>query len=71
MKNITAHIYTAVSALAIIFLYNDLKDTSEALEESQNILNYHQRALESHRDVIKAHDDAIGIMFDHFSNTQV
>ena len=59
------------SFVAIALLHNDLKDTSEALKESQNIINFHQRALESHKKVIKMHDDAIGIMFDHFSNTQV
>ena len=59
------------SVIAIALLHNDLKDTSEALENTKSILDYHQRALESHKAVIKMHDDAIGIMFDHFSNTQV
>ena len=59
------------SFVAIALLHNDLKDTSEALEATNEVLNYHQRALESHKTVIKMHDDAIGIMFDHFSNTQV
>ena len=71
MKNTITYTYIVASVIALVILHNDLKDTSEALKESQNIINYHQRALESHRDVIKAHDDAIGIMFDHFSNTQV
>ena len=59
------------SFVAIALLHNDLKDASEALEAANEVLDYHQRALESHKAVIKAHDDAIGIMFDHFSNTQV
>ena len=57
------------SFVAIALLHNDLKDTSEALENTQSILDYHQKALESHKKVIKAHDDALGIMWDHFSNT--
>ena len=71
MKHIIINTYIVTSAIALCFLHNDLKDTSEALKESQNIIHFHQRALESHKKVIKAHDDAIGIMFDHFSNTQV
>ena len=71
MKHIIINTYIFASAIALCFLHNDLKDTSEALKESQNVINFHQRALENHRTVIKAHDDAIGIMFDHFANTQV
>jgi len=59
------------SVIAIALLHNDLKDTTEALEATNEVLNYHQKALESHKAVIKAHDDALGIMWDHFSNTQV
>ena len=59
------------SFVAIALLHNDLKDTSEALKETNEVLDYHQRALESHKAVIKAHDDAIGMMADHFLNTQV
>ena len=69
MKSIITHTYMIASFVAIALLHNDLKDTSEALKESQNIINFHQRALESHKKVIKAHDDALGIMWDHFSNT--
>ena len=66
------------SVIAISLLHNDLKDTSEALENANEVIDYHQKALKSHKDalevhgkVIKMHDDALGIMFDHFSNTQV
>ena len=69
MKDIITHTYIFASAIALCFLHNDLKDTSEALENTQSILDYHQKALESHKKVIKAHDDALGIMWDHFSNT--
>ena len=59
------------SVIAIALLHEDLEDASEALEAANEVLNYHQKALESHKAVIKAHDDAMGIMFDHFVNTQV
>ena len=78
MKHIIINTYIFASAIALCFRHNDLKDTSEALKESQRsinfnerVLDYHHKVLESHKTVIKAHDDAIGIMFDHFSNTQV
>ena len=70
MKDIITHTYIFISGIAIALLHGDLKDTSEALKEAQHILHFHQRALDSHKKVIKAHDDALGIVWDHFSNTQ-
>ena len=57
------------SVIAIVLLNNDLKDASEALENTNEVLNYHQKALESHKVVIQAHDGALGLMMDHLENT--
>ena len=73
------------SLAAIVLLHNGLKDTSEALENTQSILDYHQealehtqsildyhqKALESHKAVIKSHDGALGRLWNYFFNTQV
>ena len=69
MKHIIIHTYMVASVIAIALLHNDLKDTSEALENTQSILDYHQKALESHKVVIQAHDTVLGLMMDHLENS--
>jgi len=57
------------SVIAMALLHNDLKDTSDALKQAQEVVRFHQRALESHKTVIKAHDTALGLLMDHLENT--